>query len=77
MTTKTSQIEQRTKIGKRLRALRGPRPLEAQAEKIGISRQRLSEWEKGDVPEAFMSLVRLAETEMIDLNELLLGSNGR
>jgi transcriptional regulator with XRE-family HTH domain len=47
-----------------------------QAERMGISRQRLSEMERGNVPAAFLYLIRLAELERIDLNLLLLGRNG-
>lgn len=77
MTTATTGAGRKQIIGKRLRELRGMRSIEAQAEKMGLSRQRYGEWEKGDIPDSVLSFVKLAESEGISLDGLLLKNGAR
>jgi transcriptional regulator with XRE-family HTH domain len=58
-------------VGERLREVRGPRPQEWIAERGGVHQQTIWRYEKGEIPASWAFLARLAESEGINLNDLL------
>lgn len=64
-------------LGRRFREMRGPRTLTTIAERMGCSHQRVSQMEKGDIPESYLYLVRLHDEEGVDLNTLLTAKSER
>lgn len=67
-------VESRELIAARLVEARGKRTTESQAAKMGITRARLSQMEQGQIPNAWLYILRLIQ-DGVDANWLLAGED--
>ena len=60
-------------VGSRIAAIRGDKTLEDFAKSIGVSRQAVAKWERGDSPPKVVQLEKIAEVYGFDLAFIAFG----
>lgn len=68
--------DHRKEIGERIQKIRGSRDQRTFAENVNSVQQTISKYERGEIPQSWLFLARLADEENVDLNRLLNGSAG-